>query len=224
MEFKNIYLLILLGFLVLGDAFGKSHPGRTKKTHNNRKKNNSWKNNAVPIANLSFIGDPTQVSAKPKNPSLVRIQLTPRTTTIKTTTTTTTTTTTKVVSFELGQNQTVHNLENTLENISPNPFSENPFISDGAESLSVENGTNRNNTSSTNNMLEVINIVPYFKGRSKYSKKFAMIVTLYGVLAMSCIFMAACLIRGIHKRNQRHRQYILLTKRDFDYPVGGGGI
>lgn len=219
LKLRKIYFLILLIFLYMDEqAFGRSHPGRSKKTHNNNRKKNSWKNNAVPISNLTFIGDPAQTSSIKSMKSLKTIQM-------KTSLPTITTTTPKAISFKLGSNnQTLHNLENTLENISPNPFSETAphQIDDTSSNLSLENATSKNNT--TTNMLEVINIVPYFKGRSKYSKKFAMIVTLYGVLTMSCIFMASCLIRGIHKRNQRHRQYVLLTKRDFDYPVGGGGI
>ena len=220
----KIYFLILLVFVYVNEqAFGRSHPGRSKKTHNNNnnnRKKNLWKNNAVPISNLTFIGEPA-----PQTSSMKTIKPL-KTVPIKTSAPTPTTKTTKAISFNMvsTNNQTFHNLENTLENISPNPFSETPpqQVDDTSNFSSFDNATSKNST--TSNMLEVINIVPYFKGRSKYSKKFAMIVTLYGVLTMSCIFMAACLIRGIHKRNQRHRQYVLLTKRDFDYPVGGGGI
>lgn len=226
-KLRKIYLLILFVFVVVDDqVFGKSHPGRNRKTHKNYQKKNSWKNNAVPISNLTFIGDPApQISSTKPMKSLKTIPV--RTVLPIKSSPQPTTTKAKVVSFKLrsSSNQTFHNLENTLENISPNPFSETtPQHIDDTSSFSstLDNATSKSNT--TTNMLEVINIVPYFKGRSKYSKKFAMIVTLYGVLTMSCIFMAACLIRGIHKRNQRHRQYVLLTKRDFDYPVGGGGI
>ena len=188
------FILIIVGLLMLvNDIEGRFAPSIIRKKSHHKKKMNSWKNMAVPVANLSFIEPAKTRQNRP------------------------TVTSPTTLSFKLGQNETLDTLENTLDNISPTASVNGDF--------SLENNGNSTTNNTTSNMiLEVINIAPYFRGRSKYSKKFAMIVTLYAVLSLGCITMAACLIRGIQKRNQRHRQYVLLTKRDIDYPVGGGGI
>uniref|UniRef100_A0A7M6DQT4 Cnidarian restricted protein n=1 Tax=Clytia hemisphaerica TaxID=252671 RepID=A0A7M6DQT4_9CNID len=187
-------ILTLLGLLLfVYDIEGRFSPSVIRKKTHHKKKTNSWKNMAVPVANLTFI--------EPARTRQNRPTVAPTTT----------------LSFKLGQNETFKTLENTLDNISPT-------VSLNGDFTLENNGNNTTNNTTSNMILEVINIAPYFRGRSKYSKKFAMIVTLYAALSLGCITMAACLIRGIQKRNQRHRQYVLLTKRDMDYPVGGGGI
>jgi hypothetical protein len=218
--------VLLIGILIATtNSFseGRLHPSiaHRKKSHR-RNKTNSWKNSAVPVNNLPFIGNL-------QTPPSKQVDSTTNSSSIATTIATATvaavvSTTTKELSFKAGNNQTLHTLENTLDNISPNPFTDlqQPTVTNQVEEV-IENSTiNKNNTS--NMILEVINIAPYFRGRSKYSKKFVMVVTVYAALALACILMAAFLIRGIQKRNQRHMQYMLLTKRDLDYPVGGGGI
>lgn len=213
MELTSRLVRVLILIITINILF-KSSRVDAKKSH--KKKNSSWKNLAVPPANLSFIGPPRTGSTFNK-----RTKPTVTTTTIKITST-------KALSFKLGSNETEHNLENTLDNISPgqNPFSDLPsnLENDGIDIVNDGNSTIKNNNGTANTILEVINIAPYFHGRSKYSKKFVLIVSFYALLALCCIIMAVFLIRGIQNRNKRHRQYMLLTKRDLEFPLGGGGI
>ena len=215
MEF--VLLMTILFAATSNFSTGRLHPSiaHRKKSHR-RNKTNSWKNSAVPINNLPFIGNPQMPIEMPST----------RTTISPIITTTSATIAAAIADTTAPNNQTLHALQNTLDNISPNPFTDVlPMTMTNEIKGVIENNTNINNKNNTSNMiLEVINIAPYFRGRSKYSKKFVLIVTVYATLALACIVMAAFLIRGIQKRNQRHKQYILLTKRDLDYPVGGGGI
>jgi len=210
MGVNTFKLFVTLMFVLVISARLHSSAKHSKKSH--KKKINSWKNIAVPVANLSFIGATQLNTSTEIATSQIVTTLSPKTTDL---------------SFQVG-NQTLNNLENTLDNISPGlnansereNFVANPFVDDAGTGIDVGNSKNK----TSNMILEVINIAPYFRGRSKYSKRFALIVTLYASLALSCIVMALCLIRGIQKRNKRHQQYMLLTKRDLDFPLGGGGI
>ena len=98
---------------------------------------------------------------------------------------------------------------NTLyENGSPNPVPSKEASGNGTASV----------------IFEVLGIDPYSKEHKKLSVRFVLMTSLYGTLGLSCVLATYCLLRMVGGRNKRNKQYMLLTKRDLDFPLGGGGI
>jgi len=134
-------------------------------------------------------------------------------------------------------NRTINtNLQSALDDISPGliggkivpdsatypPNVYNSLYKAGPDATESTSSSNTNSTSSV--IFEVLGLDPYTKEHRKLSMRFVLMTSLYGTLGLSCILATYCLLRMIGGRQKRNRQYMLLTKRDLDFPLGGGGI
>ena len=106
----------------------------------------------------------------------------------------------------------------TKANLRPDSHDENYAFKQST--LDNKNASNKN---TSNVILEVIDIVPIFQ-HQRYRVKLIIVSSLYAVLGLAIIFVSYCLARIIISKKKRHKQYMLLTKRDLEFPLGGGGI
>ena len=79
-------------------------------------------------------------------------------------------------------------------------------------------------TNSSSVLFEVINIEPFLRGNRRYDARFALLVSIYAAASLGCILITYCVVKTVINKRSRHRQYMLLTKREIDFPLGGGGI
>jgi len=130
--------------------------------------------------------------------------------------------TTEAITLKFGNRTINTNLQNALDDIAPSKTNQNTE----QNSLVKNNEENSNQSNSTSNVFfEVIHIDPIFKFRNhKYNVKFIIVTSLYATLGLACILITYCFVRIVVAKKKRHRQYMLLTKRDMDFPLGGGGI
>lgn len=141
--------------------------------------------------------------------------------------------TTAALTLKVGNRTINTNLQSALDDISPG-VGGGKSIPDSAtyppnvyNSLYKSNPKSPESSSSSNTssvIFEVLGIDPYSKEHRKFSMRFILMTSLYGTLGLSCILATYCLLRMIGGRQKRNRQYMLLTKRDLDFPLGGGGI
>lgn len=141
--------------------------------------------------------------------------------------------TTAALTLKVGNRTINTNLQSALDDISPGliggktvpdsaTYPPNVYNSLYKPGPDAADSSSSNSTSSV--IFEVLGIDPYTKEHRKLSMRFVLMTSLYGTLGLSCILATYCLLRMIGGRQKRNRQYMLLTKRDLDFPLGGGGI
>lgn len=126
------------------------------------------------------------------------------------------------------------NLQSALDDIAPGQYrhsvpesimypdnSYQDYYRDHAPSKTKD----RNETvkSKANVLFQVIDVGKFLK-RHNHSARFVLFSLLYGVAGIGTIIIMWCLAKTILRKKKRHTQYMLLTKRDMDFPLGGGGI
>jgi type II secretory pathway pseudopilin PulG len=148
----------------------------------------------------------------------------------------TTPSTTATLTLKVGNRTINTNLQSALDDISPQliggktipdsatypPNVYNTIYTNGSPNP-VEGGAgNSNSTSSV--IFEVLGMEPYTKEHRRLGTRLVLMTSLYGTLGLCCVLATYCLFRIIGGRQKRNKQYMLLTKRDLDFPLGGGGI
>lgn len=91
------------------------------------------------------------------------------------------------------------------------------FANDTDTAAVARNGTSKSI------LYQVIDMGPYLNHR-KYSVKFLAISGGYFASGILTIVLTICIVRKIARRKRNYNQYTLLTKRDMEFPLGGGGI
>lgn len=140
--------------------------------------------------------------------------------------------TTAALTLKVGNRTINTNLQSALDDISPGMIGGKSIPDSATYPPNVYNSLYKNNENKekfeNNNtssvIFEVLGIDPYSKEHRKFSVRFILLTSLYGTLGLSCILATYCLLRMVGGRQKRNRQYMLLTKRDLDFPLGGGGI
>lgn len=137
---------------------------------------------------------------------------------------TTTESTTESITLKLGNKTINTNLKSALDDIAPGQ--------DGKSSLDAATyppnlyhsfQDKSHDKNSSNVVFEVINVDPWYKSK-RYNTRFLVVTSLYATLGLACILTSYCLVKTIITKRRRHHQYMLLTKRDMEFPLGGGGI
>lgn len=190
-------LLLLYSLLVLSvsSIFARHH-------HSSKKKNTQQKTKETPYVTISsdIIYEPTA-------------------------------STTAALTLKVGNRTINTNLQSALDDISPGIIGGKSVPDSATYPPNVYNSLYKNNenkekyeNNTSSVIFEVLGIDPYSKEHRKFSVRFILLTSLYGTLGLSCILATYCLLRMIGGRQKRNRQYMLLTKRDLDFPLGGGGI
>lgn len=144
--------------------------------------------------------------------------------------------TTEPILLKVGNKTINTNLQTALDDIAPGQQTSNftnvvnkpnlranSYDENYAFKPSMLDSKNASNKNTSNVILEVIDIVPIFQ-HQRYKVKLIIVTSLYAVLGLAIIFVSYCLARIIISKKKRHKQYMLLTKRDLEFPLGGGGI
>lgn len=144
--------------------------------------------------------------------------------------------TTEPILLKVGNKTINTNLQTALDDIAPGQQTSNftnvvnkpnlrtnSYDENYAFKPSMLDSKNASNKNTSNVILEVIDIVPIFQ-HQRYKVKLIIVTSLYAVLGLAIIFVSYCLARIIISKKKRHKQYMLLTKRDIEFPLGGGGI
>ena len=144
--------------------------------------------------------------------------------------------TTEPILLKVGNKTINTNLQTALDDIAPGQQTSNftnvvnkpnlrtnSYDENYAVKPSMLDSKNASNKNTSNVILEVIDIVPIFQ-HQRYKVKLIIVTSLYAVLGLAIIFVSYCLARIIISKKKRHKQYMLLTKRDLEFPLGGGGI
>ena len=140
----------------------------------------------------------------------------------------TTVSTTESITLRVGNKTINTNLQSALDDIAPGLIGKS-VVGSATYPPNVY-GNYYNPTSSelqknsSNVIFEVIEVEPFLKGHHKYNMKFILVTSLYATTGLACILATYCTVKAIASKRGRHRQYMLLTKRELEFPLGGGGI
>jgi len=195
MKMSRLLLLYSLLVLSVSSIFARHH-------HSSKKKNTQQKTKETPYVTISsdIIYEPTA-------------------------------STTAALTLKVGNRTINTNLQSALDDISPGIIGGKSVPDSATYPPNVYNSLYKNNenkekyeNNTSSVIFEVLGIDPYSKEHRKFSVRFILLTSLYGTLGLSCILATYCLLRMIGGRQKRNRQYMLLTKRDLDFPLGGGGI
>lgn len=191
---SRLLLILLILAISICSTFSRHHHS------NNRKKNTQQRKET------SFVTIPTDIIYEP------------------------TASTTAALTLKVGNRTINTNLQSALDDISPGLIGGKNVPDSATYPPNVYNSLYKNNekekteNNTSSVIFEVLGIDPYSKEHRKFSLRFILLTSLYGTLGLSCILATYCLLRMIGGRQKRNRQYMLLTKRDLDFPLGGGGI
>jgi len=191
---SRLLLILLILAISICSTFSRHHHS------NNRKKNTQQRKET------SFVTIPTDIIYEP------------------------TASTTAALTLKVGNRTINTNLQSALDDISPGLIGGKSVPDSATYPPNVYNSLYKNNekekteNNTSSVIFEVLGIDPYSKEHRKFSLRFILLTSLYGTLGLSCILATYCLLRMIGGRQKRNRQYMLLTKRDLDFPLGGGGI
>jgi len=92
-----------------------------------------------------------------------------------------------------------------------------------AQQYPALNGSENPGGSNSGILYQFVDMGPYLNHR-KYSVRFLLAMTGYFMTGLLALISVTCLARKIRTRRCKHAQYQLLSQRDFEFPLGGGGI